>query len=165
MLKLGFGGNGVEFLVVYVNDWSHPNSLAFDVYKEAEELLKEEPHMDFSGEGGINATLGNMFEDDWSWHMYDTVKGSDWDNFMLQGTLFLKRCDTEFLGCLRTSNVLLGITDSEIGFLDKVEDVEYEKRTGNVSLIVLLGITDSELGLLHKVEDIEYEKSTVNASL
>ncbi|XP_026397574.1 uncharacterized protein LOC113293004 [Papaver somniferum] len=84
---------------------------------------------------------------------------------MLQGTLFLKRCDTEFLGCLRTSNVLLGITDSEIGFLDKVEDVEYEKRTGNVSLIVLLGITDSELGLLHKVEDIEYEKSTVNASL
>ncbi|KAL1605401.1 succinate dehydrogenase flavoprotein subunit [Paraconiothyrium brasiliense] len=26
----------------------------------------------------INAALGNMTEDDWRWHMYDTVKGSDW---------------------------------------------------------------------------------------
>ena len=28
--------------------------------------------------GGISAALGNMGEDDWRWHMYDTVKGSDW---------------------------------------------------------------------------------------
>src|SRR6202165_3988284 len=28
--------------------------------------------------GGISARLGNMGEDDWRWHMYDTVKGSDW---------------------------------------------------------------------------------------
>ncbi|KAL4591954.1 hypothetical protein LXL04_004931 [Taraxacum kok-saghyz] len=28
--------------------------------------------------GDINAALGNMTEDDWRWHMYDTVKGSDW---------------------------------------------------------------------------------------
>src|SRR3984885_6221492 len=28
--------------------------------------------------GGIGAALGNMGEDDWRWHMYDTVKGSDW---------------------------------------------------------------------------------------
>src|SRR5712675_217269 len=27
---------------------------------------------------GIGAALGNMGEDDWRWHMYDTVKGSDW---------------------------------------------------------------------------------------
>src|SRR5258708_37253829 len=27
---------------------------------------------------GISAALGNMGEDDWRWHMYDTVKGSDW---------------------------------------------------------------------------------------
>ena len=26
-------------------------------------------------QGGINAALGNMTEDDWRWHMYDTVKG------------------------------------------------------------------------------------------
>ena len=31
-----------------------------------------------SSKGGINAALGNMTEDDWRWHMYDTVKGSDW---------------------------------------------------------------------------------------
>lgn len=29
-------------------------------------------------QGGINAALGNMEPDDWKWHMYDTVKGSDW---------------------------------------------------------------------------------------
>ncbi|RYP49782.1 hypothetical protein DL768_004569 [Monosporascus sp. mg162] len=31
-----------------------------------------------AAQGGINAALGNMHEDDWKWHMYDTVKGSDW---------------------------------------------------------------------------------------
>jgi succinate dehydrogenase/fumarate reductase flavoprotein subunit len=29
-------------------------------------------------QGGINAALGNMTEDDWRWHAYDTVKGADW---------------------------------------------------------------------------------------
>src|SRR6201992_1153422 len=29
-------------------------------------------------QGGISASLGNMGADDWRWHMYDTVKGSDW---------------------------------------------------------------------------------------
>ncbi len=31
-----------------------------------------------AAQGGISAALGNMGEDDWKWHMYDTVKGSDW---------------------------------------------------------------------------------------
>ncbi|KAL4868922.1 hypothetical protein BDV12DRAFT_196896 [Aspergillus spectabilis] len=31
-----------------------------------------------AAQGGINAALGNMHPDDWRWHMYDTVKGSDW---------------------------------------------------------------------------------------
>uniref|UniRef100_A0A8C4QKV8 Succinate dehydrogenase [ubiquinone] flavoprotein subunit, mitochondrial n=1 Tax=Eptatretus burgeri TaxID=7764 RepID=A0A8C4QKV8_EPTBU len=31
-----------------------------------------------AAQGGINAALGNMEEDDWHWHFYDTVKGSDW---------------------------------------------------------------------------------------
>uniref|UniRef100_A0A8C4DET8 succinate dehydrogenase n=1 Tax=Dicentrarchus labrax TaxID=13489 RepID=A0A8C4DET8_DICLA len=30
-----------------------------------------------AAQGGINAALGNMEEDDWRWHFYDTVKGSD----------------------------------------------------------------------------------------
>ncbi len=31
-----------------------------------------------AAQGGIGAALGNMAEDSWEWHMYDTVKGSDW---------------------------------------------------------------------------------------
>jgi succinate dehydrogenase / fumarate reductase flavoprotein subunit len=31
-----------------------------------------------AAQGGISASLGNMHKDDWRWHMYDTVKGSDW---------------------------------------------------------------------------------------
>ena len=31
-----------------------------------------------AAQGGVAASLGNMGEDDWRWHMYDTVKGADW---------------------------------------------------------------------------------------
>jgi len=31
-----------------------------------------------AAQGGVSASLGNMGQDDWRWHMYDTVKGSDW---------------------------------------------------------------------------------------
>ncbi|HKK29788.1 MAG TPA: succinate dehydrogenase flavoprotein subunit, partial [Alphaproteobacteria bacterium] len=31
-----------------------------------------------AAQGGIAASLGNMSDDNWHWHMYDTVKGSDW---------------------------------------------------------------------------------------
>src|SRR3546814_10255172 len=31
-----------------------------------------------AAQGGIAASLGNMSEDNWQWHMYDTVKGADW---------------------------------------------------------------------------------------
>lgn len=31
-----------------------------------------------AAQGGIGASLGNMSEDNWYWHMYDTIKGSDW---------------------------------------------------------------------------------------
>ncbi|MET0346516.1 MAG: FAD-binding protein, partial [Casimicrobiaceae bacterium] len=31
-----------------------------------------------AAQGGIGAALGNMGEDSWLWHMYDTIKGSDW---------------------------------------------------------------------------------------
>jgi len=30
-----------------------------------------------AAQGGMSAALGNMGEDDWRWHMYDTIKGSD----------------------------------------------------------------------------------------
>ncbi len=31
-----------------------------------------------AAQGGMSASLGNMGDDDWRWHMYDTVKGGDW---------------------------------------------------------------------------------------
>ena len=31
-----------------------------------------------AAQGGIGAALGNMGEDNWLWHMYDTIKGSDY---------------------------------------------------------------------------------------
>ena len=31
-----------------------------------------------AAQGGMSASLGNMGEDNWRWHMYDTIKGSDW---------------------------------------------------------------------------------------
>ena len=31
-----------------------------------------------AAQGGISAALGNMSDDDWRWHFYDTVKGADW---------------------------------------------------------------------------------------
>ena len=31
-----------------------------------------------AAQGGVGAALGNMQEDSWQWHMYDTVKGADW---------------------------------------------------------------------------------------
>src|SRR5258706_9258056 len=31
-----------------------------------------------AAQGGISAALGNMEQDDWRWHMFDTVRGSDW---------------------------------------------------------------------------------------
>src|SRR5258706_11050420 len=31
-----------------------------------------------AAQGGVGASLGNMGEDNWHWHMYDTIKGSDW---------------------------------------------------------------------------------------
>jgi succinate dehydrogenase / fumarate reductase flavoprotein subunit len=31
-----------------------------------------------AAQGGMSAALGNMGPDDWRWHMYDTIKGSDW---------------------------------------------------------------------------------------
>ena len=31
-----------------------------------------------AAQGGVAASLANMSEDNWQWHMYDTVKGSDW---------------------------------------------------------------------------------------
>ena len=43
-----------------------------------------------AAQGGINAALGNMSEDDWRWHAYDTIKGSDWLGDQVCGVRFLE---------------------------------------------------------------------------
>lgn len=40
-----------------------------------------------AAQGGINAALGNMTVDDWRWHAYDTIKGSDWLGDQVGGVL------------------------------------------------------------------------------
>ncbi|RZC72565.1 hypothetical protein C5167_048047 [Papaver somniferum] len=54
-------------------------------------------------------------------------------------TLILQLIDMDVVSCKNVSlslQVLLGITDSELGLLDKVEDVEYEKSTTMICLLV-----------------------------
>ncbi|KAG7666167.1 SDH1 [[Candida] subhashii] len=53
--------------------------LASEGYKTAciTKLFPTRSHT-VAAQGGINAALGNMHADDWHWHFYDTVKGSDW---------------------------------------------------------------------------------------
>lgn len=38
-----------------------------------------------AAQGGIAASLKNMGPDSWQWHMYDTVKGSDWQRYRCDG--------------------------------------------------------------------------------
>ena len=39
----------------------------------------------------INAALGNITKDDWKWHFYDTVKGSDWLGIRMLYTICVKK--------------------------------------------------------------------------
>lgn len=49
---------------------------AFSIHTQCEWKTSLEHYL--VSQGGINAALGNMEGDDWRWHFYDTVKGSDW---------------------------------------------------------------------------------------
>ncbi|XP_002741304.1 succinate dehydrogenase [ubiquinone] flavoprotein subunit, mitochondrial-like [Saccoglossus kowalevskii] len=53
--------------------------LAIDGFKTAclSKLFPTRSHT-VAAQGGVNAALGNMEPDEWRWHMFDTVKGSDW---------------------------------------------------------------------------------------
>lgn len=51
------------------------NSLS--LYRCVTKLFPTRSHT-VAAQGGINAALGNMSKDDWRWHAYDTIKGSDW---------------------------------------------------------------------------------------
>ncbi|XP_067008015.1 succinate dehydrogenase [ubiquinone] flavoprotein subunit, mitochondrial [Anabrus simplex] len=69
VVVIGAGGGGLRAAI----------GLASDGFKTAivTKLFPTRSHT-VAAQGGINAALGNMEPDNWLWHMFDTVKGSDW---------------------------------------------------------------------------------------
>ena len=59
-----------------------------------------------AAQGGINAALGNMSEDDWRWHAYDTIKGSDWLGDQVCGLASSTSC---ILEACRAAELLLAL--------------------------------------------------------
>ena len=69
VVVLGAGGSGLR-AAVGLSEAGHKTACM-------SKLLPARSHTS-AAQGGISAALGNMGEDDWRWHMYDTVKGADW---------------------------------------------------------------------------------------
>ena len=69
VLVVGAGGSGLRAAVGMVEAGLHTACIS-KIYPTRSHTV--------AAQGGINAALGNMGPDDWRFHMYDTVKGSDW---------------------------------------------------------------------------------------
>jgi succinate dehydrogenase (ubiquinone) flavoprotein subunit len=77
-----------------------------------------------AAQGGINAALGNMTEDDWRWHMYDTVKGSDW----------LGDQDAIHYMCREAPRAILELEGYGMPFSRTEEGTIYQRAIGGQSL-------------------------------
>mmetsp|Transcript_16746 Transcript_16746/g.21187 ORF Transcript_16746/g.21187 Transcript_16746/m.21187 type:complete len:638 (+) Transcript_16746:185-2098(+) len=77
-----------------------------------------------AAQGGINAALGNMSEDDWRWHMYDTVKGSDW----------LGDQDAIHYMCREAPKAVLELEEFGLPFSRTKEGKIYQRAFGGQSL-------------------------------
>jgi len=77
-----------------------------------------------AAQGGINAALGNMGEDDWRWHMYDTVKGSDW----------LGDQDAIHYMCREAPKAVLELEEFGLPFSRTEEGKIYQRAFGGQSL-------------------------------
>ncbi|KAM0788413.1 succinate dehydrogenase flavoprotein subunit [Microbotryomycetes sp. NB124-2] len=77
-----------------------------------------------AAQGGINAALGNMTEDDWRWHAYDTVKGSDW----------LGDQDAIHYMCREAPNTVLELEHFGLPFSRTKEGKIYQRAFGGQSL-------------------------------
>ena len=77
-----------------------------------------------AAQGGINAALGNITEDDWRWHFYDTVKGSDW----------LGDQDAINYMCREAPKVVLELEDYGLPFSRTDEGKIYQRAFGGQSL-------------------------------
>lgn len=63
---------------VRVSEQPHSHSLSTTLSTACITKLFPTRSHTVAAQGGINAALANMSEDDWRWHAYDTIKGSDW---------------------------------------------------------------------------------------
>jgi succinate dehydrogenase (ubiquinone) flavoprotein subunit len=77
-----------------------------------------------AAQGGINAALGNITEDDWKWHFYDTVKGSDW----------LGDQDAIQYMCREAPKVVLELENYGLPFSRTDEGKIYQRAFGGQSL-------------------------------
>lgn len=77
-----------------------------------------------AAQGGINAALGNMTEDDWRWHMYDTIKGSD----------FLGDQNAIHHMCKEAPTVVLELESYGMPFSRTEEGKIYQRAFGGQSL-------------------------------
>lgn len=77
-----------------------------------------------AAQGGINAALGNMTEDSWKWHAYDTVKGSDW----------LGDQDAIQLMCREAPNAVLELESYGLPFSRTAEGKIYQRAFGGQTL-------------------------------
>ncbi|KCV70983.1 succinate dehydrogenase [ubiquinone] flavoprotein subunit, mitochondrial [Fonticula alba] len=77
-----------------------------------------------AAQGGVNAALGNMTEDDWRWHMYDTVKGSDW----------LGDQDAIHYMCKEAPNTVIELEHYGVPFSRTPEGKIYQRAFGGQSL-------------------------------
>jgi len=77
-----------------------------------------------AAQGGINASLGNITEDDWKWHFYDTVKGSDW----------LGDQDAIHYMCKEAPKVVLELEQFGLPFSRTKEGKIYQRAFGGQSL-------------------------------
>ncbi|KAJ1618223.1 succinate dehydrogenase subunit A, mitochondrial [Pavlovales sp. CCMP2436] len=77
-----------------------------------------------AAQGGINAALGNMSKDDWRWHMYDTVKGSDW----------LGDQDAIHYMCREAPNTVIELEHYGLPFSRTDEGKIYQRAFGGQSL-------------------------------
>lgn len=77
-----------------------------------------------AAQGGINAALGNMTKDDWRWHMYDTVKGSDW----------LGDQDAIHYMCKEAPKAVLELESYGLPFSRTDEGLIYQRAFGGQSL-------------------------------
>ena len=77
-----------------------------------------------AAQGGINAALGNMTHDDWRWHFYDTVKGSDW----------LGDQDAIQYMCKEATNSVLELESYGLPFSRTEDDKIYQRAFGGQSL-------------------------------